>query len=93
MGTAKGERVMRPEFGCDLEGLVFSVVNSSTLTLIRTSVEEALTRWEPRIDVRDVSVRTDDVNDGVLHIAVDYRIRRTNTEHNLVYPFYLRAGG
>ena len=93
MGTAKGERVMRPEFGCDLAGMVFSVVNSSTLTLVRSTVRDALVRWEPRIDVLDVRVVSDRLADGVLGISVDYRVRRTSTEHNLVYPFYLRGGG
>lgn len=91
MGTAKGERVMRPEFGCDLHSMVFSVINTSTLTVVRTSVREALARWEPRIDVLGVSASADTA--GVLQISVEYRVRRTNTEHNLVYPFYLRAGG
>lgn len=93
LGTAKGERVMRPEFGCELAGMVFSVINSSTLTLVRSAVTEALTRWEPRIDVLEVRVFADERREGVLTIHVSYRIRRTNTEENLVYPYYLRGGG
>jgi phage baseplate assembly protein W len=60
---------------------------------VRSAVSEALTRLEPRIDVQDVRVYADDDGEGVLTIHVRYRIRRTNTEENLVYPFYIRGGG
>lgn len=87
--TAKGERVMRPDFGCGIHDLVFSVINSSTLTLIQSGVREALVLWEPRIEVLAVEISKERLGDGILDIGIDYRIRQTNTEFNLVYPFYL----
>jgi phage baseplate assembly protein W len=92
ISTARGERVMRPDFGCGIHSLVFSVVNSSTITLVRSSVHEALLQWEPRIDVIDIEISTTSLDEGALLISVDYRVRSTNTEQNLVYPFYLRGG-
>lgn len=92
LGTAKGERVMRPEFGCGIHEYVFETVDATTLTLVRTSVEDALREWEPRIDVQDVSVSTDELEDGKLLVRIDYRVPRTNNEYNLVYPFYLEEG-
>lgn len=92
LGTAKGERVMRPEFGCGIHEYVFSEVNTTTLNLIEDSVTEALVRWEPRIEVRNVETTVDDAEAGRLLVRIDYLLRRTNTEFNVVYPFYLREG-
>jgi phage baseplate assembly protein W len=93
LGTAKGERVMRPDFGCDIHEFVFSTLNSSTLTLIQSAVKEALLLWEPRIEVLSVKISKERLNGGILLISVDYRVRETNTEFNLVYPFYLKSKG
>lgn len=92
LGTAKGERVMQPDFGCGIHEYVFSVINTTTLELVRTSVREALIRWEPRIEVSDVSTSREGIEAGRLLIRIDYRIRASNTEYNLVYPFYLEEG-
>ncbi len=93
LGTVKGERVMRPDFGCGIHNLVFSVVNASTITLIESAVREALVLWEPRIEVLSVKISKERLRDAILDIGVDYRVRRTNTEFNLVYPFYLQSKG
>ena len=92
LGTAKGERIMRPEFGCEIHEYVFSTIDTTTLNLIETSVEEALTRWEPRIDVRSVEASRERIDVGELAINVNYRVRDTNARSNLVYPFYLEEG-
>ncbi len=93
LSTAKGERVMRPDFGCDIHDFAFSVINTSTLTLIKSAVKEALLLWEPRIEVLDVETFTEKINDGILSIKINYKIRTTNTVFNMVYPFYLKSGG
>lgn len=91
LGTAQGERVMRPDFGAGLQPLVFEPINTSTMTLVKHRVEEALIAWEPRIDKITVRVTADQLT-GRLLIEIDYRVRSTNTFYNLVYPFYLREG-
>lgn len=91
--TAKGERVMRSDFGCGIHDFVFSTINTSTLTLIQSSVKEALVLWEPRIEVLSVEISKERLNEGILLISIDYRVRKTNTEFNLVYPFYLTSKG
>ena len=92
LSTAKGERVMRPEFGCGIHDFVFTVINTSTITLIENSVEEALTVWEPRIELIGAAVSTEKVDEGKLIVSIDYRVRTTNNRFNLVYPFYLSEG-
>ena len=88
LGTARGERVMRPDFGSGLYTLIFEPINTTTSALVQHHAEEARVTWEPRIDRISVVV-TADSGRGRLMIDVRYRVRSTNTFYNLVYPFYL----
>ena len=92
LGTMSGERVMRPEFGSRLRGLVFSPITSSTKALVASAVIDALVKWEPRVDVLDVQVEDQPGDPGILTVNLEYRVRATNSVFNLVYPFYLREG-
>ena len=87
--TAPGQRVMRPEFGCRLQELVFAPNNSQTAGLAERYVREALGRWEPRIALERVNVTPDPENQARLLITVQYRIKATHSARSLVYPFYL----
>jgi len=91
LATAPGERVMRPDFGCGVHALVFAVHDSTTLGRVEREVYEALVRWEPRIEVLDVTTQEKGKGE-VLLINIHYRVRSTNNFFNLVYPFYLTAG-
>jgi phage baseplate assembly protein W len=93
LGTSKGERVMRQDFGCGIHDFVFATINTTTTGMIAASVREALTMWEPRMEIISVDVSTDRADEGKLLISIDYRVIRTNNEFNMVYPFYLREGG
>lgn len=90
--TAKGERVMRPDFGSGLSELVFAPLSTSTTALAQQAVEEALTRFEPRIELVKVEATPDRQESGRLLIEVEYRVRQTDSTFNLVYPFYLERG-
>lgn len=89
LSTAKGERRMRPNFGCGIHDLVFSPLNPSTIGLIQYHVEEALGWWEPRIEVQAVEVEPDAAEASRVYVNVRYRVKATNDERNLVYPFYM----
>jgi len=93
LSTSKGERMMRPDFGCGIHDLVFEVVNTTTMTEIENTVRDALATFEARIDVVQVSARSGSDLDGQLRISIDYVIRGTNNQFNLVYPFYIRERG
>ncbi len=94
LGTAKGERVMRPDFGCGIHDLVFAPINKTTISLVENGVREGLTLWEPRIELIKVEVASqpDDFAQGKLIVSIYYRVRVTNNRFNLVYPFYLKEG-
>jgi Bacteriophage baseplate protein W len=87
MGTAPGERPMRPEFGCAVHDWVFESVDAATISHIEQAIREALDRWEPRIVVEGLEFT--DHEPGTLLIDIRYRVRETNDVRNLVYPFYV----
>jgi phage baseplate assembly protein W len=91
--TSKGERVMRPSFGCGIHDLVFEGFDATTLYAVEAAVREALIAYEPRIELLSVDVDPREALNGCLLIAINYRLRRTNQEDNLVYPFFYREGG
>lgn len=92
LGTNPGERLMRPDFGAGLNDFVFEPISTTTLALVRTRVFDSLINWEPRIDVTRVRVSYDPAIRGKMLIEIMYRVRASNTQHNLVYPFYLQEG-
>lgn len=89
LGTAKGERIMRPDFGCGIHDLVFAVNSTTTAGLVAEAVRQALVLWEPRIELLDVRVATRPGEPNTLLIGIEYRVHSTNNVFNLVYPFYL----
>lgn len=93
LGTAPGERPMRPEFGCRIHEYLFAPANGSTANDIGREVRSALQRWEPRITVEDVVVSFDARSTALLYIDVRYVIKATNDRRNLVFPFYTIPGG
>jgi Bacteriophage baseplate protein W len=89
LGTAPGERPMRPEFGCAVHDLVFEAIDAATVGRMETAIRAALDRWEPRVGVESIDFDLSGVGDGRLVVTVGYRIRATNDQRNLVYPFYM----
>ncbi len=89
VGTAKGERVMQPDFGCEIHEYVFDTIDGTTATLVESCVEEALIKWEPRIDVKDVTAGRAPDEPNKMLIQITYIVRSTNSESNMVYPFYI----
>ncbi|MBL8901099.1 MAG: GPW/gp25 family protein [Planctomycetes bacterium] len=91
LGTSRGERVMRPSFGCGAEDQVFEALDAATIGAIEQAVREALLLFEPRIEVEDVVSILPAGTDGRVDVRIEYRIRSVNRRDNLVYPFYLRG--
>jgi len=90
--TPKGQRVMRPEFGCEIHELVFAPNNATTAGLAAYYVQEALRMWEPRIEVRRVDANPDPDSEGRLLVQIDYEIKATYDQRSLVFPFYRIPG-
>ena len=90
--TARGERVMRPEFGAGLHDSVFAIINTTNLGALEAEVKRSLVRWEPRVRVHEVKAKPAPGELGKLLIDVEYEVRATRTRFNLVFPFYLETG-
>ena len=93
LGTAPGERPMRPEFGCAVHEFVFDTIDADTIGAIDIAIRAALDRWEPRIEVTAIDFDLSHAPEGALEITIEYRIRATSRRNNLVYPFYVIPRG
>jgi phage baseplate assembly protein W len=89
LSTAPGERVMRPDFGCDIHSLVFEPNQPGTLSRAVGMVRDSLLQWEPRIDVLNVDVTAEPNVSSRILLTISYQVRATNSRFNLVYPFYV----
>ncbi len=92
LSTTPGERIMQPEFGCDLKRLVFETIDSTLLASLDHLIYHALLNFEPRITFLNTEVLNLDSPDGSLLIQINFKVIITNTRHNIVFPFYLLEG-
>ena len=90
--TPKGQRVMRPEFGCQIHELIFAPNDANTWGLAEYYVEEALRFWEPRIELTNVTASRDPENNERMDIHIEYIVKATLDRRTLVYPFYRIPG-
>jgi uncharacterized protein len=90
--TPKGQRVMRPEFGCQIHDLIFAPNDATTAGLASYYVEQALLMWEPRIAVKNIAAAPDPYDATRLLIDIHYEIKATHDKRSLVFPFYRIPG-
>ena len=90
LGTAVGERVMRPDFGCYIHDYVFHPNNASTAALISYHSRSAIGKWEPRVRNVEVMSYPDENNESTMLVDIRYEIISRNQLENMVFPFYLR---
>lgn len=90
--TSPGERVMLPDYGCNMDELIFEALDTTTKTLIADKIESAILYYEPRIDLEKIKLDSTRELEGVILIEVIYRVRRTNSRFNFVFPFYKEEG-
>ncbi len=92
ISTTPGERIMFPEFGCDLYRLVFERINEALRFEIIALVNKAIYLFEPRVKVENTTVHIESIDPGIIHINVEYTIIQVNSRGNIVFPFYLQEG-
>jgi phage baseplate assembly protein W len=92
LSTRLGERIMQPNYGCNLDDMVFEAMNLTMLTYLKDLVENAILYFEPRIDLEELSIDTSQQYEGILLIKIDYTVRTTNSRFNYVFPFYKNEG-
>jgi hypothetical protein len=92
LSTRPGERIMQPDYGCELHTMVFETIDESTVTELKDIIERAVLFYEPRITLENIDVNTEDELEGRLKLQLNYTVRKTNTRSNIVYPFYYLEG-
>jgi len=90
--TALGERIMYPDYGCDLRPSLFEITDNSLINYLKDIISVAVLHYEPRIILLEIDIDTNSIMDGYVFISLDYTIRTTNSRNNVVYPFYLNEG-
>jgi len=89
LGTRPGERVMQPQFGCNLDIMLFEPITTTLVAFVKDLIQTAVLYYEPRIAMDSININTVYVNDGLILIELEYTILASNSRFNLVYPFYL----
>ncbi|PPD38728.1 MAG: hypothetical protein CTY16_19850 [Methylobacter sp.] len=92
LSTRQGERVMLPQYGCNLDELVFESLDTRMKTLMADKVESAILYHEPRIQLEKVQLYENRGLEGIVLIEVVYRVKATNSRFNFVYPYYKQEG-
>ena len=92
LSTRLGERIMVPDYGCNLDELLFKPLNLTMKTYVIDLIERAILYHEPRIDVNKIAIDPTNELEGELLINIDYTIRTTNSRKNMVFPFYKTEG-
>ncbi|WP_167612501.1 GPW/gp25 family protein [Maribellus sediminis] len=92
LSTRLGERIMVPDYGCNLDELLFKPLNLTLKTFVIDLIKKAILYHEPRIDVNKIAIDPINELEGELLINIDYTIRSTNSRKNMVFPFYKTEG-
>jgi len=88
LATRLGERVVQPLFGCNLDAMMFELLDTTLKTEMRDLIQKAILYFEPRVNVDKIDLESANTS-GLILITVNYTVRSTNTRGNLVFPFYL----
>ncbi|SMO48639.1 hypothetical protein SAMN06265219_102422 [Gracilimonas mengyeensis] len=92
LSTIPGERVMDPEFGCDIHHHVFEEMSFTVINHLKEDIRKAVLNYEPRVDLTGLEVGVNEDHDARLDIILEYKVRATNSRSNMVYPFYVNEG-
>lgn len=92
LSTKLGERIMLPNYGCNLEELLFQPLDITLKTYIRDLIKTAILYHEPRINVLKIDIDTTNELNGEILIIIEYIVRTTNSRANMVFPFYKEEG-
>lgn len=92
LNTEQGERVMLPEYGCNMSELIFEGLDTRIKTLMVDKIETAILYHEPRIELESVDLDDSQELNGVVLIEIVYRVKSTNSRFNFVFPYYILEG-
>jgi phage baseplate assembly protein W len=88
LGTGLGERFMSPEYGLNMNDLLFEPMSTTMKTLIKDRIKTSILIFEPRINLLNIDLDDSAQYEGAVLILLEYEVRATNSRYNLVFPFY-----
>jgi len=92
LGTAPGERLMYPTYGCGIKRMVFEKIDESMMTALKDTIARAVLFFEPRITLNSIDVDLTEQFNGCVRFCLNYTVRTTNNRSNIVYPYYINEG-
>lgn len=90
--TKRGERALNPTYGSQLNKFIFAAQSGISVKEIESSLKRSIQFYEPRIVVDEIAIQLTNEENGLIIISVSYTVRKVNTRHNFVYPFYINEG-
>ena len=90
--TRLGERIMVPNYGCNLDELLFKPLDLTLKTFVSELIRTSILYHEARIEVLKIDISESDELEGKLLVKIEYIIRSTNSRRNVVFPFYKEEG-
>lgn len=93
LSTRPGERVMRPDYGCNIHQLVFWPNDDTTAGLALHYVQKAVNRWEPRVKIVKLDAERDDAVPGRLDIVLTYRLRASRQVDSMMFSMNVFGEG
>jgi uncharacterized protein len=92
LSTLRGERIMLPQYGCNMDELLFESLDTRMKTLMTDNIESAILYHEPRVELETVKLDDSQELEGIVLIDIVYRVKATNSRFNFVYPYYKLQG-
>lgn len=86
--TNKGERIMNPEFGCDLETALFEGITEDTSELIKNLIRDNVQIFVPEVELTEILVAdASQYNNNSVSVTVRYKIRISQNEDQVTVQF------
>jgi phage baseplate assembly protein W len=84
--TAKGERVMNPEFGCDLKNFLFEGITNSNIVLLKTNISDSISTFIPEITLKNINLDSN-IDDNLINLTIDYSSNISQTPDQVTVQF------
>lgn len=83
LNTLPGERIMRQEYGCDLNQFMFANINAELMAEVETQIYDSVLKDEPRAELTAVNVSQEESALNRLHVQVVYRLRGSDVSQSV----------
>jgi len=87
--TNKGERLMQPEFGCDIYGLLFEQIDPYEIVeLVKSKISTAVKLWLPQIIIKNININEESLSKNLLQISISFLLKNDDVTEELTFTIY-----